>query len=291
LPQYKLTFTTVDFDAARSASGILGELAEPPALAVTSFEAQPSGYLIEAYYEFAPDLGALQSALAEVPGQRLGPLEVVVVPDENWVSISQAALPPVEAGRFIVHGSHDRDKIGFRLNALEVEAGEAFGTAHHATTQGCLIALDRLTRRQSFHRVLDLGCGSGVLAIAAARVLPTAQILASDIDPTATEVAGSNAWLNRAGARVSFATGVGFDHPSLRRSAPYDLILANILAGPLIQMATHMRGALQRGGIAVLSGLLVTQAPQVIAAYRAAGFHVQRRHDIVGWSTLTLIRR
>jgi ribosomal protein L11 methyltransferase len=291
VPQYKLTFTATDFDAARSASGILGELAEPLALAVTSFEQQPVGYLVEAYYEHAPNLKTLGAALVEVQGQRLGVLDVVVVPDENWVSLSQAALPPVEAGRFVVHGSHDRSKIGFRLNALEVEAGEAFGTAHHATTQGCLIALDHLTRRQSFQRVLDLGCGSGVLAIAAARVLPLAQILASDIDPIATEVAGANAWLNRVGSRINFATAVGLNHPSLRRSAPYDLVLANILAGPLIKLATTMRHAIKPSGTAVLSGLLVTQAPQVTAAYRAAGFHLARRQDIVGWSTLTLTRR
>jgi ribosomal protein L11 methyltransferase len=291
VPQYKLTLTTTDFDAARSASGILGEIADPAALAVTSFEAQPSGYLVEAYYDTSPDRDALLAALAEVSGQRIGPLEISIVPDENWVSLSQAALPPVEAGRFVVHGSHDRDRIGFRLTALEVEAGEAFGTAHHATTQGCLIALDRLARRRTFNRVLDLGCGSGVLAIAAARVMPAARLLASDIDPIATGVAQANARFNRTGSRIGFATAVGLDHPKLRCGAPYDLILANILAGPLIRLATTLHRAIRQGGTTVLSGLLVSQAPQVIAAYRAAGFHIAHRQDIAGWSTLTLTRR
>jgi ribosomal protein L11 methyltransferase len=285
-----VTLTAHDFDAARSASGILGEMAEPMALAVTSFEAQPSGYLVEAYYEHAPDTALITEALEEVPGARLGTPQITIVPDENWVTISQAALPPVEAGRFVVHGSHDRARIGFRLPALEVEAGEAFGTAHHATTQGCLIALDRLTRRRAFKRVLDLGCGSGVLAIAAARVLPAAHIIASDIDPIATEVARANARLNRAGARIAFATAVGLTHPALRRRAPYDLVLANILAGPLITLAPQLAPAMIRGGCAVLSGLLVAQAPQVIAAYRAAGFRLIRRQDIAGWSTLVLAR-
>jgi ribosomal protein L11 methyltransferase len=291
LPQYKLTLTAHDFDAARTASGILGEMAEPLALAVTSFEAQPAGYLVEAYYEQSPDVALIAEALAEVPGKRLGALQIAIVPDENWVTISQAALPPVEAGRFVVHGSHDRERVGFRLSALEVEAGEAFGTAHHATTQGCLIALDRLTRRRAFKRVLDLGCGSGVLAIAAARALPSAHIIASDIDPIATDVARANARLNRAGGRIAFATAVGLDHPVLRRGAPYDLVLANILAGPLIKIAPHLWPAIARGGVAVLSGLLVTQAPQVIAAYLAAGFYLIKRQDIAGWSTLTLTRR
>ena len=266
-------------------------MAAPFALAVTSFEAQPSGYVVQAYYEQSPDLVQVATALAEVPGHRLGEPAVEIVPDENWVSLSQAALPPVEAGRFVVHGSHDRARVGFRLSALEVEAGEAFGTAHHATTQGCLIALDRLTRQRTFTRVLDLGCGSGVLAIAAARALPDASVVASDIDPIATDVARANAALNRVGARIRFATAVGLDHPLLRRGAPYDLVLANILAGPLIELAPALRPAMAQGGLAVLSGLLVTQAAQVIAAYRAAGFHLTNRQDIAGWSTLTLTRR
>lgn len=266
-------------------------MAAPLALAVTSFEAQPAGYVVEAYYAFAPNLAQIATALSEVPGARLGVPVATVVPDENWVSLSQAALPPVEAGRFVVHGSHDRARVGFRLSALEVEAGEAFGTAHHATTQGCLIALDRLTRQRGFENVLDLGCGSGVLAIAAARALPDARIIASDIDPIATNVARANARLNRVAARIKFATATGLDHPALRRGVPYDLVLANILAGPLIRLARELRPAMAPGGLAVLSGLLVTQAPQVIAAYRAAGFHLTNRQDIAGWSTLTLTRR
>jgi ribosomal protein L11 methyltransferase len=291
VPQFKLTLSASDFDAARTASGILGEMAEPLALAVTSFEAKPAGYLVEAYYDTAPDPEVVVSALCEVPGDRLGAPNVVEVPDENWVTISQAALPPVEAGRFVVHGRHDRARVGFRLTALEVEAGEAFGTAHHATTQGCLIALDKLTRSRNFTSVLDLGCGSGVLAIAAARVIPHARIIASDIDPIATDVARANARFNRSGSRVRFATASGLRHPALREGAPYDLILANILAGPLISLAAAMHRALSNKGVAVLSGLLVTQAPQVIAAYRAAGFYIKARQDIAGWSTLTLIRR
>ncbi len=152
------------------------------------------------------------------------------------MAISQAALPPVIAGRFVVHGSHDRGRIPYGPRAIVVDAGEAFGTAHHATTLGCLLAIDKLARAGRFRRVLDLGCGSGVLAIAAARCMRGAQVIATDSDPIAVEVARANADANGA-RRIATACALGLDHPWLRHAAPFDLIIANILAGPLRTLA------------------------------------------------------
>ena len=166
--QTKIVVACADSDAARSVSGYLGEAMFPEPLALTVFEDGPHAHKVEAYFETAPDLAALTEALAGLGKPGVGTPVVVGVPDENWVTISQAALPPITAGRFVVHGSHDRAKVGHLMGAIEIDAGEAFGTAHHATTLGCLLAIDRLTRRRPFERVLDLGCGSGVLAIAAA---------------------------------------------------------------------------------------------------------------------------
>jgi ribosomal protein L11 methyltransferase len=285
--QLKVVVATADFDGARSVAGWLGEVLEPPPLAVTQFEAGSSGHVVEAYFDHRPDLDAIARALNELGQARLSPPRLETVPDDNWVALSQAALPPVRAGRFIVHGSHDAEWIGRRSGAILIDAGEAFGTAHHATTQGCLEAIDDLTRVKRFTRVLDLGCGSGVLAIAAARALPAAAVVASDVDPIATAVAAANARAN--GTRqIRVVTAVGFAHAWLRPPHRFDLVIANILATPLIVLAPAMRRAMARGGRVVLSGLLTAQAAQVIAAYRAQGFYLEARRDIAGWSALTL---
>ena len=190
-----------------------------------------------------------------------------------------------------MHGSHDRARVGVRPLAIEIEAGEAFGTGHNATTSGCLEAIDVLTRRRRFARVLDLGCGTGVLAIAAARALPHARVIASDNDPIATDIAQANMRLNRVARRVRVVTASGFAHPRLRRSQSFDLVVANILPRPLIALANAIRTALRPGGVAVLSGLLNHQAHQVRAQYRAAGFHLLAARRHAGWTVLVLERR
>ena len=288
----KVTLRTATFDAARSVAGLLGEVMSPAPDAVTVFvvAGDAEARLVEAYFSEAPDLVALNAAVAGLGKPGIAPAVAEMVPDENWVALSQAALPPVEAGRFTIHGSHDRHRVGSGPYALEIDAGEAFGTAHHATTQGCLLALDKLVHGRRFRRVADIGCGSGVLALAASRILPRASINASDLDPIAVDVSKENARRNRAGQRIRFAVAAGFDHAVLRR-ARFDLVLANILAGPLVRLAPKMRTALASGGTAVLSGLLTTQAAEVTAAYRAQQFYVQQRYDIAGWTTLVLIQR
>ena len=288
MPLFKLRIEAANADVGRSAAGLLGELIAPEPLAVTLFEARPPCFTVEVYYEVRPQMEVIGPALAALGG--LGIPSLDQVPDLNWVAISQAALPPIEAGRLLVHGSHDRARFAMRRTAIEIEAGEAFGTGHNPTTAGCLVALDALTRRRSVRRVLDLGCGSGVLAIAATRLHPAAEVLAVDSDPIATEVAAANARLNRVGRRLTVLTATSFAHPKLRRPQAFDLLLANILPRPLIVLAPQMYRAVAPGGIAVLSGLLNQQARAVAMRYRAAGFRILNWQRRAGWTILSLQR-
>jgi len=290
MPLFKLRLDAADLEAGRAAADLVGALAEPRALAVTLFEARPPAFTVEAYYDAEPALRHVAAALATLGGA-VGPPSLDTVPDQNWVALSQAALPPVAAGRFLVHGRHDRARVGARRTAVEIEAGEAFGTGHNATTALCLEALDRLTLRRTFAHVLDLGCGSGVLAIAAARVLPAARVLAVDVDPRATAVARENTRLNRVAARVRVIDAAGFAHRALRAARPFDLVLANILPGPLMALAPDMHRRLQSGGIVVLSGLLDAQAREVGACYLAHGFRLLGRSRRAGWTALVLLRK
>ena len=194
---------------------------------------------------------------------------------------------PVHAGRFVVHGQHDRAKVTPNKLGIEIEAALAFGTGHHGTTRGCLLLLGHVLKAHRPRRVLDLGTGTGVLAIAAAKALHDS-VLASDIDALSVKVAAENARLNGVGQFVEVTWGNGFSAPRLRQRQPFDLVLANILANPLRQMATPMSRHLAGGARVILSGLLSAQAPSVIAAYRARGLIVERHIRIEGWSSLLL---
>jgi ribosomal protein L11 methyltransferase len=287
---FKLRIGASDLATGRAAAGLIGELAAPEPLAVTLFEAKPPAFVVEAYYDAEPALDVIAAALAGLAAS-LGTPSLEAVPDENWVALSQRALPPIAAGRFFVHGSHDRQRFGASRHAVEIEAGEAFGTGHNATTALCLEAIDLLARRRHFRRVIDLGCGSGVLAIAAARAFPGGRVLAVDNDPLATAVARANARLNRVAACVRVLDAVGFGHAMVRHAQPFGLVLANILPGPLIELAPAMRRALRPGGIAVLSGLLDHQAREVRATYATAGFQLVYKRSRAGWTVLVLARR
>jgi ribosomal protein L11 methyltransferase len=287
----KLVADFADRDLAHRVGSTLQDFAEPAPDALTVFENGPAGWRLEVFFNDWDPGRDLAAEVAPYLDGLLPPFVEEVVPDLNWVAISQAALPPVEAGRFVVHGSHDRGRIARGPTSILIDAGEAFGTAHHATTLGCLLAIDRLTRSATFDTVLDLGCGSGVLAIAVARVLPHAEIIATDMDAQSVKVAAENMRLNGVASRIATAVATGVDHTWLRQSPPFDLVVANILAGPLIRLAPALARTVSSGGTLLLSGILIPQAPQVMAAYRASGFHIERHDRIVGWSTLTLRRR
>jgi ribosomal protein L11 methyltransferase len=287
----KLTLLTPDREAARIMAATLQDFIEPPPDALTLFEAPEEGWRIEAYFAELPDAEELRTTIAGFTGLDVPHIEVAEVPALNWVAISQAALPPVRAGRFTVHGTHDRGRVARGPNAILIDAGEAFGTAHHATTYGCLAAIDRLTRQRRFRRVLDLGCGSGILAIAVARVMPAAEIVATDMDPTSVDVARQNITANTGPGRVATYVAAGLGHPRLRRRQPFDLVVANILADPLMRLARDIRRVVAPGGKLVLSGILIPQAPAVIAAFADQGFALDRHDRVTGWSTLTLSRR
>ena len=288
MPLTKLSIAVADLAEADRVLSALATPELPEALASTAFEAPAGGYVAELYYdrELAPD--ALQRALAAC-GADTGKPVLEVLPETNWVAVSQASLPPVVAGRFIVHGSHDRARFTMRRTAIEIEAGEAFGTGHNATTTLCLGALDRLAHGRTFRRVVDVGCGTGVLALAAARVFPKASVVATDNDPIATGIARDNVRLNRLLGRVAVIDAAGFAHPHLR-GLRADLILANILPGPLIDLAPVMRQRLGRGGVAVLCGLLTHQVREVAATYWTAGFRLIAKDTDAGWAALTVQR-
>jgi ribosomal protein L11 methyltransferase len=213
------------------------------------------------------------------------PLDVEVLPDTDWVASNRESIRPIAAGRFILHGSHHRGLIPPSRFAIEIDAGRAFGTGHHATTAGCLAVLDRLLRTRTFRNPLDLGAGSGVLAIALAKLLRR-PVLATDIDATTVEIARENARLNGVGGLVHCVNAAGVDHAAIRRGAPYDLVVANILAEPLMRLAPRVAPLISKGGTLVLSGLLLHQRERVVAAYRGQGLRLIEARSFEGWAVL-----
>jgi ribosomal protein L11 methyltransferase len=211
------------------------------------------------------------------------------IPDIDWVAETLRDLTAVRAGRFIVHGSHESHVPKPHEIPVLINAGLAFGTGHHGTTAGCLDMLTRVCKRKQFHNVLDLGTGSGVLAIAAAKAMPCF-VLATDIDPVATETAIYNAKLNGVQAQVECLTSVGFTQARMHHQAPYDLIIANILARPLQSMALDIVSHTAQGGTIILSGLLPHQRAPIIASFRAQGLHLEHSHIRDGWLVLVFYR-
>jgi ribosomal protein L11 methyltransferase len=245
------------------------------------------------HFRAAPDEMALRALVAATAGApAAATLQFAAVAAADWVRTSLDGLAPVAAGRFVVHGAHDRARIPPNRIGIEIEAALAFGTGHHGTTRGCLLALDRVcksarTSGRKPSRILDVGTGSGVLAIAAARALLT-RVLATDIDPDAVRVARDNARLNRAGALVEVIAAAGVNAHRIGARAPFDLVFANILLGPLQRLALPLRRLVAPGGRIVLSGILRAQANAAIASYRP--LVLERRIDLDGWTTLIFVR-
>lgn len=260
---------------------------------VTLYEATPDGssWAVEVIvFDMEPDdVATLIRERMGDKGQELD-LDTEIVPEDiNWVAKSLEGLDPVWAGRFVVHGAHDRDKVPDTAIGIEIEAALAFGTGHHATTSGCLLALDHLLRQRHYDRILDLGTGTGVLAIAAAK-LTKQTILATDIDPVATRTAAENAKLNNVGPLIRTFTAPGVNHGLFGLEGPFDLVIANILAKPLMQMSTMLAARMTYSATLVLSGLRVEDGPRILFAYGQHGFHLFKRYQKDGWLTLTLVR-
>lgn len=286
------TFSALTHVKGRDAADALAEACddldpEPAGTGVFEIEDGSGRWEVGAYFTEQPDEIALALLAAAYGAQRF---VISEVPDVDWVAHVRRELTPVHAGRFFVHGSHDSDKIPEGVEALCIEAAMAFGTGHHNTTKSCLEALD-LIADQGFQprRIADIGCGTAVLAMAAARLWPVT-VLASDIDAVAVDTAAANVIANGLDGRVICIEAAGFDHPMLDENAPYDLVLANILKQPLIDLAPGMAKRVATGGKVILSGILTTQAGEVISVYEKAGFRLDRRNDAGDWSALTLTR-
>jgi len=259
----------------------LFELTPPhPQAVLTAEEPFKDEATVEALYDVMPD-GDLLSKLAGKP------VHVQLLPDTDWIKLSQEGLPPVRAGRFFVYGAHDAGKVPPGVIPIRIEAGMAFGTGHHETTALCLAALSDLAKARRYRNVLDLGCGTGLLAIGAAK-LTQRHVTASDIDPVAVEITRENARANGEGPRVAVFMADGPTHPALLAAAPFDLILANILAGPLTRLAPAITRVLAPGGTLVLSGLLAWQENLVLGFYRPHGLVLRRTRRDGSWSALVL---
>ena len=284
--RHLLTIPALSHDAANALSTRIDEDIHLDALAVIINETDEARSLWDVVAYFGSAVEALDAAAyLRLPGSSVAPLVEL-----DWVRQSLEGLGPVTAGRFFLYGSHDRQRRRAGGIALEIDAGTAFGTGHHGTTEGCLVALDRILKQRRPARILDVGCGTGVLAIAAARAT-LRQALASDIDPEAVRVTLDNARYNGAGALVRTFTAGGLRHQAIAAAAPYDLIFANILARPLVALAQGLAQALEPGGDLVLSGITRDQGRWILATYRNRGLVPRAVIAKGNWVTLWLTRQ
>ena len=285
---HRASFAIGDEQAARRVVDLLTEVFFEGQAAIAAFENPDGRWDVTVHFAVAPDQALVRELVTSVAGADIAKaIDFDTVEAKDWVKASLEDLVPVPAGRFVVHGQHDRERVAPNKVGIEIEAALAFGTGHHGTTRGCLLLLDHVLKAWRPRRVLDLGTGTGVLAIAAAKALHE-KILASDIDPPSVQVARENARLNVSGHLVRAIRATGFSAPQFAAAAPFDLVLANILANPLRQLATPMARHLAPSALVILSGLLTAQAPGVIAAYRARGLVPARHLRIEGWSSLLL---
>lgn len=288
----RVEFLNLGASLAHAVAEILEAADHPPSLAVAIDEYNEAEELwsASAYFEDKPPQHYLEN-LADIIASALDMDKInwscQDVPDINWVQKSLEGLKPIHAGRFFIHGAHDRHVRPVNSIAIELEAGLAFGSGHHGTTKGCLVAFDRLLKQQRFLRILDVGTGTGILAIAAAQALKT-MIIASDIDQVAVEQAKLNAENNGVGKYVKTLKSTGLDLHEIRQNGPYDLIFANILARPLATMAWATGAISAPGASVILSGILPHQSLYVECAYRAQGFVVSKRYNLENWVTLCL---
>ena len=293
-----LPCTRAEAEAMQADISPLAMLDSPPVLMTSEADpSRPEEWRLDAYFEAEPGADVLDQLKALVPSAAGARALAERVEEQDWVTLSQRGLEPIRAGRFFVHTPQHRGQVPPGAIALEIDAGRAFGTGHHETTTGCLEALDRLkSGGASFANILDLGTGTGLLAFAALRLWPVARVAASDIDPISVEVTRENAAVNavrrgRSRGQVETIAAAGLDDARLKSRAPYDLIIANILAGPLIDLAPSVARALKAGGRLILAGLLDSQAPAVAAAYRRQGLMASFTIARGDWPTLVMRKR
>jgi len=296
-PSYKLTWRGGESEMALIAD-LMADALDPPADAVSLRRAiadgqpHPSDWLAEAYFAETPDLGPIRTLIQCTLDKRpdWSEPELEELHNDDWVKFALGSLGPVRAGRFVLHGAHDRDALDLAADniAIEIEANQAFGTGHHPTTAGCLMLLDRLAGIAP-RNILDLGCGSAVLAIAAAKLWDR-DIMASDIDAKSVEIARENAAHNGVGSQVNTVESAGFAADRISAAAPFDFVFANILAGPLVDLAPDMATHVAPNGRVMLAGLMAEQEAKVTAAYEQAGFRQLNRLDHPTWPVLLFVR-
>ncbi len=278
---------------AKAITELLGEVLDPTETAVSAFEiddeTENSPWFVEVFFASDPDEDVIRELIAPIVGDDLATAVFTSVEAKDWVKSSLDGLKPVRAGRFLVHGSHDRDAVQINDVAIEIEAGLAFGTGHHGTTAGCLLQIDAELKRGRPARVLDIGTGTGVLALAVAKRLKQ-RVVAGDIDAIAVEVTRDNAVLNRAPGLLDLYVGAGVRHAKANRAGHFDLVIANILARPLMRLSRDVAHVLKPSGALILSGLLLKDVAGVLAAYRMQGWTLNRQAAREGWATLVLKR-
>lgn len=293
LPCTRNEAEAIDFEGAE----LLAIDPAPVLLTSETIPDDPESWQLEAYFEAKPGKAEIAAVRALVPSAGKTKPLVEQLPDEDWVTLSQSGIEPVHAGRFYVHTAGNKGEVPPGAVAFRIEAGRAFGTGTHETTSGCLVTLDAMRARgEVVHNLIDVGTGTGLLAFAAMHLWPRAYATASDIDPVAVEVTRENAVANGVAlgdgaGQLALAAAPGLEHPLLIGRAPYDLIIANVLAGPLIELAPSIAAALAEGGTLVLAGLLETQAERVAHAYRRQGLRLAGKSPMGEWPALRLRKR
>lgn len=292
-----LPCTRAEAEALSGEIPALDAAPEAPVVVTREIDEDAGTWQLDAYMDDAPGDDLLRLIQSLAPSAKGVAPTVAELPEEDWVTLSQQGLEPVRAGRFFVHTSSYADRVPPGTTSFLIDASQAFGTGGHDTTAGCLAMLDRLDRVGAAPRnIADIGTGTGLLAFAAMALWPRARVIASDIDPASIFVTRDNAAINdvplgRGGGRLALAVAPGTDHPAIRHRAPYDLVIANILAGPLITLAPDIAAATAPGGRAILAGLIARQMDPVVAAYRAHGFRLSARGGSAEWPCLLLTKR
>jgi ribosomal protein L11 methyltransferase len=280
---------TADAGPAQRVANLLMESLDPAEAACGAFERPDGQWQVDIHFGRQPDASKLRALIALAGGEALaGTLEIQKIAPRDWVKDSLVGLRPVTAGRFVVHGAHDRDRVPSHCVGIEIEAATAFGTGHHGTTRGCLLALDALARHRRPRHIVDIGTGTGVLAIAAAKLFRV-PVLAIDIDAESVRTARANAALNGVGALVTAVHAAGLKTPDAVKRAPFDLVLSNILLRPLQRLAAPVARQLVPNARVVLSGVLASQANSALTAYRSQGMMLERSFTLDGWFTPTMV--